>query len=259
MDKIKTIEEILLNSMPSLQTVLLDGWVLRFNKNYTYRENCVCPLYYNADIEKTKRKIAICEEIYDRNELPTVFKVTPIIQKDLASILLDMDYEKIKTVYIMNGDLKNMTIGKAPTGIVLCAADNPEDWLNASSRLSGLTDNKLISIHVQEITNIAVKHIFIKAVFDGKVVGCGYGTVERGYVGIYGLHVDRAYRKKGIGTSICGAIFKFGRNNGAENTYLAVNSANKNAISLYSHMGFAKLYEYNFYQKTDSKYKIIDA
>lgn len=27
MDKIKTIEEILLNSMPSLQTVLLDGWV----------------------------------------------------------------------------------------------------------------------------------------------------------------------------------------------------------------------------------------
>nr|WP_231036480.1 GNAT family N-acetyltransferase [Pectinatus sottacetonis] len=117
----------------------------------------------------------------------------------------------------------------------------------------------LIDIQCQEIKNITVKSIFVKAICDKKVVGCGYGTTEHGYVGIYGLHVDEYYRKKGIGTSICQAIFTFGRKNGAKKAYLIVHSRNNTAIALYSHMGFTKMYEYDFYQKSDSKYKIIDA
>lgn len=45
-DEVHLIEEALINSIPSFQTVLINDWVARLNKNYTYRANCVCPLHY---------------------------------------------------------------------------------------------------------------------------------------------------------------------------------------------------------------------
>ena len=75
----------------------------------------------------------------------------------------------------------------------------------------------------------------------------GYGTVERGYVGVYDLHVEDAYRCRGVGTAICRAIFRYGIRQNAKYAYLIVHNKNQNAISLYSHMGFTTFYEYSFY------------
>lgn len=38
-------EELQMNALPSLQTILYDGWVLRFAKGYTNRANSVNPIY----------------------------------------------------------------------------------------------------------------------------------------------------------------------------------------------------------------------
>jgi hypothetical protein len=40
-----TIEELSMNAWPSIQTVLLDGWILRMSNGYTKRANSVNPLY----------------------------------------------------------------------------------------------------------------------------------------------------------------------------------------------------------------------
>ena len=40
-----TIEELSLSAWPPLQTMVLDGWVLRFAEGYTKRPNSVNPLY----------------------------------------------------------------------------------------------------------------------------------------------------------------------------------------------------------------------
>ena len=45
---IQEIEELSMNAWPSLQTLLLDGWVLRFAAGYTRRANAVCPLFAGA-------------------------------------------------------------------------------------------------------------------------------------------------------------------------------------------------------------------
>jgi hypothetical protein len=51
----------------------------------------------------------------------------------------------------------------------------------------------------------------------------------------------------------------YGIRENAKYAYLIVHSKNKNAISLYLHMGFAMLYDYSFYCKPYPMYKIIDA
>ncbi len=42
---IRFIEELSLSALPALETIYLDGWVLRFADNYTRRANSINPLY----------------------------------------------------------------------------------------------------------------------------------------------------------------------------------------------------------------------
>ncbi|MGN0145476.1 MAG: GNAT family N-acetyltransferase [Clostridium sp.] len=249
------IERTILNSIPSKNTILLDNWLIRLNEGYTYRANCVCPFQYDNTLN-LDNKIKYCEKIFTKNCLPTVFKVSPDLQEGLGTVLETKGYKKIKTVNAMictlNADYSNI-----PKCITLKnSADS--DWLNASAILTGI-DKSLFDIHCRSIQNLAIESVFVQAVKDNKIIGCGYGTIEGDYVGIYDLHVDINYRKQGIGNGICDAILSYGREHGAYNGYLIVNSLNENAIKIYKNKGFAKAYEYYFYKKDCESYFIIDA
>ena len=61
-EDIRLWEEITLNAWPALQTVLMDGWVVRFANGYTKRANSVNPLYPST--QPLKRKIEACERLY---------------------------------------------------------------------------------------------------------------------------------------------------------------------------------------------------
>ena len=254
-EDIEIIEEALLNSMPALQTVLLDGWILRFSRGYTYRANCVCPLLYSGSGD-AGAKIRLCERLFDANGIPPVFKVTAILQKGLAGLLLSRGYRDVKTVFAMRCPLESPAAPGAAE--IECTSAPDEQWLEASCRLTGVTAPGLAEVHRRCVQDLAVAGIFVKAAVDGRTVGCGYGTAERGYAGVYDLHVDEAYRRRGIGTDICRAVLRFGREQGARYGYLIVDSRNRNAISLYSGMGFSPLYEYRFYCR-EGPYFITDA
>ena len=71
---ITTIEEISLNAWPGQQTLIYDGWVIRFANGYTKRANSVNPLYASR-VELTE-KIEFCEHLYREQNLDAVFKLT---------------------------------------------------------------------------------------------------------------------------------------------------------------------------------------
>ena len=71
---IQTIEELSMNAWPALQTMLYDGWVLRFANGYTRRANSVIPLYLSE--RETVEKIKVCEKVYKDQGLATTFKMT---------------------------------------------------------------------------------------------------------------------------------------------------------------------------------------
>ncbi len=51
---IRTIEELSINALPALQTMLVDGWVLRFANGYTKRANSIHPLYASTGDAREK-------------------------------------------------------------------------------------------------------------------------------------------------------------------------------------------------------------
>lgn len=254
-NQIKIIEELLLNSTPSIKTLIFAGWVLRLNAGYTYRGNCICPLQYDFESEFSK-KLKECEKIFQFNAIPPIVKVTEFMPKELRDILVNSGYAKIKTVNTICVRLADIKISSAEKLETIAKVD--EEWLEASTRLTGVMGEKLQAVHRLGIRNIADKSIFVKAKRDNKVIGCAYGTMERGYVGIYDLHVDEKYQNKGLGTAIFNEIVKWAKSKKADYLYLIVHSKNVKAIKLYKKMGFENIYTYDFYQKKASLYKVID-
>ena len=64
-----------MNAWPSLETILYDGWALRFAAGYTRRANSVHPLYPSMDDDEEKARL--CLRLYRDRGLPAVFKLTP--------------------------------------------------------------------------------------------------------------------------------------------------------------------------------------
>ena len=89
---IRLQEELPINAWPSLQTLLYDGWALRFANGYTKRANSVNPLYHSGT--DVTEKIETCERLYRGKGLKVVFKMTPASQpEDLDSILAAQGYQ----------------------------------------------------------------------------------------------------------------------------------------------------------------------
>lgn len=251
--EIQTLERLILNAIPSKQTILVDDWIVRLNEGFTYRANCVCPFQYFENA-RNKLNLKYCEKIFELNNLPTVVKYTPTMQHGFDQILQQMGYKLVKAVNAMVCPILEYEV---PEYIVMMDSLD-EEWLEAATRVSGVMES-FSRIYRTGIENIALTRKFVCAVMEGRIVGCGYGVVEKSYVGIYDLHVLESYRRQGIGKSICNAILKFGKEQGATKGYLIVHSKNSNAITLYKNNGFRKLYEYQFYQKDKPGAVIIDS
>lgn len=243
---IRRIEELSNNSFPAIQTELFDGWLLRFSDGYTYRANCIYPLYLSE--KKIQDKIKICEEKYFQKNLPTIFKITSHTPPELDIALEKSRYTLVKTVNLMTCKM-NDTKFQISKDIKLSYTMDDE-WLNSSLQLSGISDNKLQEIQYNIFKKISLQTVYIKAKRNDKVVGCGLGVIDDGFVGLYDIHVDENFRCQGIGSEICQAILQTSLNKDVTHAYLQVHSLNEKAIRLYKKLGFSSLYTYWFREKT---------
>jgi len=86
------------------------------------------------------------------------------------------------------------------------------------------------------------KEIFLKAIIEGSLIGCCNATqgrfMERGNVDL-GIMLDKKWRGKGIGKLLLEESIKLSKKKWKpKNIYLMVVSENKEAIKLYTFLGF---------------------
>ena len=78
MPNTRFLEEVSLSAWPALQTVLVDGWVVRFSNGFGRRANSVNPLY--PSVRSFEANLAECEALYARRDQRVVFKISPAAQ-----------------------------------------------------------------------------------------------------------------------------------------------------------------------------------
>lgn len=101
------------------------------------------------------------------------------------------------------------------------------------------------------LKNIAGSVLVIRKVVEGQTVGCGYGAIERDWVGIFDIIVAASYRGRGHGRAIMEGILNAAAERQVAKAYLSVVVGNTPAENLYHQLGFQEVYRY-WYRKSPS-------
>ncbi|MFX3650661.1 MAG: GNAT family N-acetyltransferase [Paenibacillus sp.] len=236
----KTIEELSLNHWQPLSTLLYDGWVLRFAKGYTKRANSIQPIYYSTlDVHE---KIEECERIYASNQLSTIFKITPFIQPDhLDQLLQDKGYSVVDLTRIQTRSLEYI---KEPVHQAVQIDEQlTTTWLDHFCRLNKVNDLQRETTELM-LNNIHTKAGFISLLIDGQVVACGFGVIERGYIGLFDIITDANFRNRGLAEQMILHLLHWAKKQGATSSYLQVVANNAPALKLYAKLGYSEIYSY---------------
>ncbi len=94
------------------------------------------------------------------------------------------------------------------------------------------------------MNNIRTTKGFISLYYEEQVIACGLGVIEREYIGLYDIVTDPDYRNRGFGEQMILNLLKWGKENGAKYSYLAVVLNNEPALRLYSRIGYSEIYKY---------------
>ena len=237
---ITTIEELSLNAWASLQTLLYDGWILRFAEGYTKRANSVNPLYRSSiGIEE---KLHFCEHLYRNKNLPVVFKISPsVYPSNLDAKLSASGYQKdsLTSVQIVNLD----DLDLEETSETELQEDLSDEWLENFCKMSAVSEvhrNTLQKI----LLTIVPRRCFVSLKSNDRVVACGLGVLQSGYVGLFDIVTEKEFRNLGYGQQVVKNILAWGKQNKARKAYLQVMLDNASALHLYSKIGFVEQYQY---------------
>jgi ribosomal protein S18 acetylase RimI-like enzyme len=237
---VRLIEEISMNAWPALQTILYDGWVLRFAGGYTKRANSVNPLYRSrSDVEP---KIRECERLYRAHGLPVVFKMTTAAQPpELDEVLREWGYREVAPTSVQ---LLEPSASAGRVSPEIAVSETPgEDWLSAFSALNGVSVAHG-TVLAQMLRAIAPQAFFAALRDADAVVGCGMGVVERGFAGLFDVVVAPERRGRGLGEELMSNLVALAVQRGAKTVYLQVVLQNLPAVNLYRKLGFREVYRY---------------
>jgi ribosomal protein S18 acetylase RimI-like enzyme len=92
----------------------------------------------------------------------------------------------------------------------------------------------------------APKAVFASIRQDGKIAAVGRGSMTGHWLGIDGVRVHPAYRRRGLATAILQGLARWSGAQGGRRTYLEVLEDNTAAVGTYLSLGYAEAYRYRY-------------
>lgn len=238
--EIKKTEEHLLNSWPSLRTLVCDGWVFREAGGYTKRANSACAL----DLDNSFSSALVnAERFYSALAAPTIFRLTPLAGAEPDRILADRGYSIVDETIVMTAEIAaNEPLDPAIEIASHCSAEWETGYaaaheLDAHHRLA----HRAI---LERIAPLTTAHATIR--FGDRAVAHGLGVIERGRLGLFDIVTIPEARRLGAARKLVSSLMVWGAQLGAKTAWLSVIAKNEKAIPLYRSLGFRELYRYHY-------------
>ena len=258
---IRRVEEASMNAWPALHQLMLDGWLIRLSNGFTKRANCVVPLYH-ATAAPTKtllEKIRYCENLYAREQLQTVFRLTShspatLNGEALDELLDERGYELIDETQVQLLNLSTPRDADPASTSVQASAQaklrlvTAPQWLREYARLAEMP-GPTSELHANLIRSIRPDCAFALLVIDEQPVACALGVLEHDLFGLFDVITARAHRDKGYAGQLLIELLAWSTRQGAQQAYLQVVADNDPALALYQRLGFEHLYSY-WYRRT---------
>ncbi len=243
----KRIEEFSVNAWPSLQTVLLDGWLLRFAEGYTKRSNSISALYEGGE-RTLADKIAESEEIYRQAGQPALFKITPFVHPGLEPLLEERGYRTIEPSLVRElDDLSAVPAPSAEYDVRVDALVTPE-WVDTLRSMNGMSERD--GRTTLKLFERPLMRTGFFTLYDGSVpVACGLGVANEEYVGLFDIVTDSGRRNRGYGEQLLRHILHWAKEGGTKKSCLMVLEDNPPANRLYEKLGYRVVYAYSYRQR----------
>ncbi len=244
---IRLIEEMSLNAWPALQTMLVDGWTLRFSGGFTRRSNSVQPLYGGETAAGAK--IELCEAIYRSRALPCIFKISPLVHPARLDALLEQggySREGETSVQVVELDrVRSLFPERAveEPGEALLAENLSEAFLSESALIRGLSPEQTQFL-AAILQNIVTRTCYVLLRHNGRPVGSALGVLQQHCMGIYEVAVLPEFRRRGFGRRLIYLLHDWARGYGITHAYLSAEVSNAAALRLYEELGYRELYRY---------------
>lgn len=247
--EISFYEELQSNAFPALQTVMYDGWSVRFGGGFTYRVNCANPMY--LEHLPIPEKLSYIEDLYRQAGYSMAIVklhegMEPGRVQEAERLLSEMGYATERRGNIFLCDLTEFS--HTENHPVQIQTEMDDGWLDGFLTMNGTADAQREAAE-KMLNNIRCPILAASVIENGRMVACGLGVMERGNVGLYDIYVDETCRRRGLGADVCAAIMNAGKAAGCGRAYLQVLSDNRGARALYRGLGYWETYEYWFRTK----------
>jgi GNAT superfamily N-acetyltransferase len=234
----RRVEEASLNAWPALQQSLLDGWVLRFARGFTKRANSIVPLYPSQ--QDPIDKIRYCENLYSRERLKTIFRLTTVVESAALDTLLGgRGYTRVDPTHVV---VRRLDGAHFPTHAQFSELSRAE-WLDAYGRAAGIPAAGH-QLHALLLSGIRTEHAFGAVTVEGGVVACGVAVLEREFVGLFDIVTHPSARRRGHARMLVESLLGWGAQRGARHAYLQVVDTNAAGRALWANLSFEDLYCY---------------
>lgn len=235
-----TLEEYTCRTWPTLETVELDGWLLRFANGVTGRANAAYPLYPSKrDIPTKIEQVATH---YRQRGLRPMFKIAQPLHRTLDEMLAQRDYELINESLVMACEIGEAA--QTPAHPVLIEPFS-EAWFEPYSRAAGL-GAQAIETYRALLTSPMGTRLYGSVSVDDERVAFGVLSMSRNYAGIYSMVTMPDYRGQGMATSVLRGLLRAGVAHRVRHAFLQVSANNTSAQNLYQRCGFRHAYFYGY-------------
>jgi len=238
----KRLEELAMNALPSLQTILYDGWILKFADGYTSRANSINPIYHSS--EEIAVKIQKCAEIYQRKNLKPIYKISPeIAPQNLDQLLASRNYQKFHPTSLQILNLNHLKTPALQSSVT--HYDFDETWFTHYARFNQISETNQV-IARKMLHNLIPQNFFTSLLLEDEIIACGMGVLEADYLGLFNITVAQEHRHHGYGRALMLNMLQLGQAHDAKNAYLQVMLENHTALNLYKKLGFTEAYQYHY-------------
>lgn len=242
-------EEACLNGWPALQSVMLDGWQLRFSRGHTKRANSISLLWPSSlDIEG---KIRSCERLYERHGLATIFRLSTTNAENIDTALDTAGYgPREDEACVLYRDLIRNPAPETPETVIVQTSAG-DAWFDALARIQGL------DMATQADSRALFDAVAVPAGFaaslspDGHIAAVAFGAVHDGIVCLNSVATDPAFQRQGHARLAVGAVLAWAQaQSGAIGACLPVVAGNAAALSLYHALCFfTEISRYSYRRK----------
>ncbi len=241
------LDELAVNATGATTIQLVDGWLVRAAPEFPFpRTNSVFPNRGTGIVDD--ERMAVVADFYRARALPVRYQVSPAAQPEgLDDHLARAGYAVEAPVDILVADVGVVLDRTAPAWDVTTTSGITDEWARDYGRLhdTDAVGAERIAAYGRLLRTVGPRVVAATLEADGAPAGVGFGVVERGWLGIYGMATRPDRRRRGVATALLHALARAASVDAAR-TYLQVEVDNGAAQACYRRAGYRRAYGYHY-------------